>query len=108
MWAWLAAVGDAPVLYARWRLDGAANESRVAVVDRLAVMPKHRNRGYSNRTLEFLFQVRRGGQAASQSGGVRSGGCCLAAGGSQQRHVTVYVAHLSLCWCVAYRISPRR
>jgi GNAT superfamily N-acetyltransferase len=58
-------VGDAPVLYSRWRLedagplDGASSSDgaggAVAVIDRLAVLPSHRGRGFSSRALEFLL-----------------------------------------------------
>jgi predicted GNAT family acetyltransferase len=53
-------VGDAPVVYARWRLEdsGSGGEARVAVIDRMLVMPRHRQQGYANKCLEFLFQVR--------------------------------------------------
>ena len=52
-------VGDAPVLYARWRLEegnGDGDGGALAVIDRLAILPSHRGRGYASRALEFLLE----------------------------------------------------
>jgi GNAT superfamily N-acetyltransferase len=50
-------VGDAPVVYARWRLE-ALGESQVAVIDRLEVLKNYRGRGFSRRSMDFIVQVR--------------------------------------------------
>lgn len=49
-------VGDAPVVYARWRIE-KEGEAAVAVVDRMVVLKSHRGRGYSTHSLDFLLQV---------------------------------------------------
>lgn len=62
------AVGDAPVSYARWRLvtlaelglpstnGGDPAQQYVGLIDRLAVLPSYRQRGYGAATLLAVFQ----------------------------------------------------
>lgn len=52
------------MVYCRWRLEEAGSgdgsgsgtsNGLLAVIDRLAVLPSHRGRGFSSRALEFLL-----------------------------------------------------
>jgi len=56
----IAAVGDAPIGCARWRLKVAGHDPQlgdhsVAVVDRIGLLSEYRNRGYGRKCLEYVI-----------------------------------------------------
>ena len=54
-------MGDAPVAYARWRLDtapdGSGSNHSVAVLDRLCVLGNYRTQNVARNMLNFVMQV---------------------------------------------------
>jgi predicted GNAT family N-acyltransferase len=58
----LGLVGDAPVIYARWRMETTI-EGNMAVIDRLCTLEAYRRRGFARGCMETLIQdVARSGQ----------------------------------------------
>jgi predicted GNAT family N-acyltransferase len=61
----LGLVGDAPVIYARWRVESTA-DGTCAVIDRMCTLEAYRRRGFARKCMETLIQdVARNGQELS-------------------------------------------
>ncbi|CAM9196800.1 unnamed protein product, partial [Phaeothamnion confervicola] len=52
-------VGDAPVGYARWRLETVPGIGTLATTDRMCVLPDYRGRGFSRTCMDKIMEVRK-------------------------------------------------